>query len=109
MLKVATFNKSLSARRSAETLMPRISHLHATVPFWHTHPFKIFNKACRASIQGYHMETECRKEKCMLTNSDNRVLGRRKARQLSPEEFDKILQGTTQMTQLPSIPFHPDF
>jgi len=45
----------------------------------------------------------------MPNNSDNRVLGRKKARQLSPEEFDKIMQGTTQMTQLPSIPFHPDF
>lgn len=89
--------------------MPKVSYLHATVPFWHIHPFKISSAACQASIQGYHKEAECRKEKCMLNNYDNRVLGRRKARQLSPEEFDKIMQGTTQMTQLPSIPFHPDF
>jgi hypothetical protein len=45
----------------------------------------------------------------MLNNYDNRVLCRRNARQLSDEEFQKIQQGTTQMTQLPSIPFHPDF
>ena len=44
-----------------------------------------------------------------MLNHDNRVLCRRKARQLSDAEFDKIMQGTTQMTQLPSIPFHPDF
>jgi len=46
----------------------------------------------------------------MPNNYDNRVLGRRNARQLSAEEFQKILgQGKPQMTQLPSIPFHPDF
>lgn len=46
----------------------------------------------------------------MPNNYDNRVLGRRNARQLSAEEFQKILeQGKTQMTQLPSMPFNPDF
>ena len=46
----------------------------------------------------------------MQNNNDNRVLGRRHARQLSAEELNKILgKGNTQMTQLPSIPFHPDF
>jgi len=46
----------------------------------------------------------------MPNNYENRVLGRRHAHQLSAEEFQKILdQGKTQMTQLPSIPFHPDF
>ncbi len=55
-------------------------------------------------------KTKCGKEKCMANNNDNRVLGRRNARQLSAEELHKILgQGNTQMTQLPSIPFHPDF
>lgn len=46
----------------------------------------------------------------MPNNYENRVLGRRNARQLSAEEYNKILeQGKTQMTQLPSIPFNPDF
>jgi hypothetical protein len=46
----------------------------------------------------------------MPNDNDNRVLGRRHARQLSAEELQKILgESTTQMTQLPSIPFHPDF
>ncbi|HLJ25916.1 MAG TPA: hypothetical protein VKY85_04345 [Candidatus Angelobacter sp.] len=46
----------------------------------------------------------------MTNNNDNRVLGRRNARQLTAEELHKILgQGNTQMTQLPSMPFHPDF
>src|SRR5579872_470568 len=55
-------------------------------------------------------KTKCGKEKCMTNNNDNRVLGRRNARQLTAEELHKILgQGNTQMTQLPSMPFHPDF
>lgn len=46
----------------------------------------------------------------MPNNYENRVLSRRNARQLSAEEYNKILeQGKTQMTQLPSIPFNPDF
>lgn len=46
----------------------------------------------------------------MSNNNDNRVLGRRNARHVSAEELHEILgQGKTQMTQLPSIPFHPDF
>ena len=46
----------------------------------------------------------------MPNNNDNRVLGRRNARHVSAEELDKILgKGNAQMTQLPSIPFHPDF
>jgi hypothetical protein len=40
----------------------------------------------------------------------NRVLCRRNARQLSADEYNYLLeQGKTQMTQLPSIPFNPDF
>ena len=59
---------------------------------------------------GYDKKTKCGKEECMQNNNDNRVLGRRYARQLSDEELQKILgKGNTQMTQLPSIPFHPDF
>jgi hypothetical protein len=46
----------------------------------------------------------------MSNNNDHRVLGRRGARQLSAETMQKILEaGKTHMTQLPSIPFHPDF
>ncbi len=46
----------------------------------------------------------------MQNNNNNRVLGRTNARELSAEEFQKILgQNKPQMTQLPSIPFHPDF
>jgi hypothetical protein len=45
----------------------------------------------------------------MPNNNNNRVLGRRNARELSAEEFQKLLGGKPQMTQLPSIPFHPDF
>ncbi|HEU5415706.1 MAG TPA: hypothetical protein VFW31_18210 [Candidatus Angelobacter sp.] len=46
----------------------------------------------------------------MQNNFENRVLSRSNARLLSAEEYNKILeQGKTQMTQLPSIPFNPDF
>jgi hypothetical protein len=45
----------------------------------------------------------------MQNNNNNRVLGRTNARELSAEEFQKMLGGKPQMTQLPSIPFHPDF
>ena len=46
----------------------------------------------------------------MQNNNDNRVLGRRNARYVSAEELNKILgNGNTQMTQLPSMPFNPDF
>jgi DNA-directed RNA polymerase subunit H (RpoH/RPB5) len=46
----------------------------------------------------------------MPNDYENRVLSRRNAHQLSAEEYQKILeQGKTQMTQLPSIPFNPDF
>ena len=46
----------------------------------------------------------------MPDNNHNRVLGRRNARQVSAEELHEILGlGKTQMTQLPSIPFFPDF
>ena len=62
------------------------------------------------SIQGYDKTTKCGKEKYMPTHNDNRILARRNARDLSVEEFNKILgEGNSQMTQLPSIPFHPDF
>jgi len=46
----------------------------------------------------------------MPNQNNNRVLGRINARHVSAEELHKILgKGNTQMTQLPSIPFHPDF
>jgi hypothetical protein len=45
----------------------------------------------------------------MSDNNNNRVLGRTNARELSAEEFQKMMGGKPQMTQLPSIPFHPDF
>jgi hypothetical protein len=46
----------------------------------------------------------------MPDNNSNRVLCRRNAREISAEEFQKILgQGKPQMTQLPSMPFNPDF
>ena len=46
----------------------------------------------------------------MPNNYENRVLVRRNARLLSAEEFQEIMEkGKTQMTQLPSIPFNPDF
>lgn len=46
----------------------------------------------------------------MPNNYENRVLVRRNARQISWEDYQTILEkGKTQMTQLPSIPFHPDF
>lgn len=45
-----------------------------------------------------------------MNDYENRVLSRRNARLLSAEEYNKILaEGKTQMTQLPSIPFNPDF
>lgn len=45
----------------------------------------------------------------MPSNFENRVLSRRNARQLSAEEYNKILeQGKPQMTLLPSTPFQPD-
>lgn len=44
-----------------------------------------------------------------MSDLDNRVLSRRHARQLSADEYSKILaDGKTQVTLLPSIPFHPD-
>jgi hypothetical protein len=44
-----------------------------------------------------------------MNGLENRVLSRRNARLLRAEEFQKILgEGKTQMTLLPSIPFHPD-
>ena len=45
----------------------------------------------------------------MQDDKNNRVLGRRNAREISAEEYQKMLGGKPQMTQLPSIPFHPDF
>ncbi|MGE5323267.1 MAG: hypothetical protein ACM3SW_10410 [Actinomycetota bacterium] len=46
----------------------------------------------------------------MPNNYENRVLSRRNAHQLSAEEFQKIMEkGKTIATQLPSIPFNPDF
>jgi hypothetical protein len=60
-------------------------------------------------FQGYHKKGKRGKEKRM-PNNNNRVLVRRNARELSADEFQKILgQGKPQMTQLPSIPFQPDF
>jgi hypothetical protein len=46
----------------------------------------------------------------MPNDFENRVLVRRNARLLSAEEFQEIMEkGKSQMTQLPSMPFHPDF
>jgi len=46
----------------------------------------------------------------MSDHNSNRVLCRRTARDISAEECQKIMgQGKPQMTQLPSIPFQPDF
>ena len=46
----------------------------------------------------------------MPNDFENRVLVRTNARQLSAEEFQEIMEkGKAQMTQLPSIPFNPDF
>jgi hypothetical protein len=46
----------------------------------------------------------------MPNDFENRVLVRRNARQLSPEEYKEIMdKGKPQMTLLPSIPFNPDF
>lgn len=46
----------------------------------------------------------------MPDNSENRVLVRANARQVSAEEYQEIKEkGTAQMTQLPSMPFFPDF
>jgi DNA-directed RNA polymerase subunit H (RpoH/RPB5) len=46
----------------------------------------------------------------MPNDFENRVLVRTNARQLSDEEFQEIMEkGKAQMTQLPSIPFNPDF
>lgn len=63
-----------------------------------------------SSAQAYDKEAKCGKEKCMLNDNENRVLARRNAHHLSAEEFQKILEeGKTQRTQVPSIPFSPDF
>ena len=45
----------------------------------------------------------------MQEDKSNRVLCRTNARELSAEEFQRMMGGKPQMTQLPSIPFHPDF
>jgi len=46
----------------------------------------------------------------MPENNNDRVLIRAKARQLTAEEFQKIMdEGSELMTLLPSTPFHPDF
>jgi hypothetical protein len=46
----------------------------------------------------------------MSDHNSNRVLCRRTAREISAEEFQRIMgQGKPQMTQLPSMPFNPDF
>jgi hypothetical protein len=63
-----------------------------------------------SGFRGYHKKIKCRKEKCMPNKNSNRVLCRANAREVSAEEFEKIMgQGKPQMTQLPSMPFHPDF
>jgi hypothetical protein len=55
-------------------------------------------------------ENQMWKGESMQNNFENRVLSRKNAHQLSAEEYQKILeQGKTQLTQLPSIPFNPDF
>jgi hypothetical protein len=68
--------------------------------------FSSIHLASRVTIK----EDKCGKEKCMPNDFENRVLVRRNARQVSAEEYQEILEkGKTQMTQLPSMPFHPDF
>jgi hypothetical protein len=60
-----------------------------------------------SGFQRYH---QTRKEKCMPENNNDRVLVHAKARQLTAEEFQKIMdEGSELMTLLPSTPFHPDF
>jgi len=62
--------------------------------------------ASRVTIKRSDME----RRKCMPNNYENRVLVRRNARLVSAEEFQEIMEkGKAQMTQLPSMPFHPDF
>jgi hypothetical protein len=62
-----------------------------------------------SGLQSYHKKLDG-KEKCMPNDFENRVLVRANARQLSAEEFQEIMEkGKSQMTQLPSMPFHPDF
>jgi hypothetical protein len=62
-----------------------------------------------SGLQAYH-KARGGKEKRMPENNNNRVLVRTNARQLSAEEFQEIMEkGKAQMTQLPSIPFNPDF
>lgn len=46
----------------------------------------------------------------MPENYNDRVVVRANARQLTAEEFRKIMdEGNELMTLLPSTPFHPDF
>ncbi len=63
------------------------------------------------SVRGYDEQSKRGKEKKRMPNNyENRVLVRRNARLLSAEEFQEIMEkGKAQMTQLPSMPFHPDF
>lgn len=79
------------------------------VPFWHYINPKFSNIHLVSGFQGYH-QTRCRKEKCMPENNNDRVLVRTNARLVSAEEFQEIMEkGKAQMTQLPSMPFFPDF
>jgi hypothetical protein len=63
-----------------------------------------------SGLSGVTIRDKCGKEKYMPENNVNRVLARSNARQLSAEEYQEIQEkGSSRATQLPSMPFHPDF
>jgi hypothetical protein len=74
------------------------------------HQSKFFKASIIPSgLQAYH-KTRKLKGECMPIDYENRVLVRRNARLLSAEEFQEIMEkGKAQATQLPSMPFFPDF
>jgi hypothetical protein len=74
------------------------------------HQSKIFKHFIVPSgLQAYH-KTRKLKGEYMPIDYENRVLVRRNARLLSAEEFQEIMEkGKAQATQLPSMPFFPDF
>jgi hypothetical protein len=91
-LLFALFCVSVNAKNNKEGFATRLflasrpnKRLHFGVPL----------PACslHAELAGldYHKKTKCGKERCMQKNNDNRVLGRRKARHLSPEELEELM------------------
>jgi len=74
------------------------------------HQSKIFKASIWHLASKVTIRLIVKKEKCMPENNNDRVLIRAKARQLTAEEFQKIMdEGSELMTLLPSTPFHPDF